>query len=118
MAVCKVCAVSFACKDALVRHVKSVHTKRKFVCDICGKSYSRKYNLNRHIVIFHPNARRESVIQFAGSALIVSPTPMQRPVINTDLLGGGEFSEKAIADFENQHLYIIFLSILSLDFVP
>lgn len=99
MVLCKVCGVNFARKDGLAQHVRSVHNKQKLKCDICEKSFSRKYNVNQHMNFFHPNNRRESVIQFASSANIVTASPMKSPVINTDMSGGGEFSEEFIYIF-------------------
>jgi len=51
--VCNICAKEFSRKDALQRHIESVHNKKKFKCPICEQEISRKDLLDRHIKKFH-----------------------------------------------------------------
>ena len=56
---CDICKKSYNRKDALVRHIKSVHDGIKSVCLICDKSFTLKNALSRHIKTVHEGLKFE-----------------------------------------------------------
>lgn len=70
--VCKLCNnKEFSRKDALDRHMNTVHDKKKFKCPLCNQELSRKDLLDRHIRNFHNKEPSEVYKQFG------KPIPIQ-----------------------------------------
>lgn len=100
MFTCEVYDKVFTAKRNLMVHVSSAHNGVKFTCKLCLKSFTRKYKLDQHKKIAH----RDSVIQYALSAIIEQPaTVVRSPTSETwdDTVEDDAFLE-AINSFENQ----------------
>lgn len=70
--VCELCNnKEFSRKDALERHMNTVHNKKKFKCPLCNQELSRKDLLDRHIRNFHNKEPSEVYKQFG------KPIPIQ-----------------------------------------
>ena len=54
---CDQCDKSFVRKDALIKHIRSVHDNVRYNCNQCDKSFSHKGNLDKHIQSVHENIR-------------------------------------------------------------
>ena len=51
---CEICDKTYASKQSLSIHIKSVHQKIKDnICKFCEKAYSRNYDLQIHMKIVH-----------------------------------------------------------------
>ena len=51
--VCSKCSKTFIRKDALARHIQTVHDNNEFPCLNCSSKFTRKYNLVQHTKRVH-----------------------------------------------------------------
>ena len=45
---CEQCGAGFGRKSSMMRHIESVHHRKRWYCGICEKSYSQKFDCDKH----------------------------------------------------------------------